>query len=112
MNAVINARVFRFDPQEDQAPRYDNYAVPAEEPMSVLVLLNRIQQELDPALSYRKYCCGLQMCRSCLMKINQKRRFACLTMVDPGQEVIIEPLTYPQGHIKDLITRLEEDCPS
>ena len=108
MNQEITALVFRFDPDQDREPRFDEYHVRAEEEISVLVLLNRIQQEIDHTLSLRIYCCGLQMCGSCLMKINQKKRFACITLVRPGERVSIEPASYPEGHIKDLVVKVED----
>jgi len=79
--------------------------VEAEGEVSVLMLLSRIYHEIDPTLGFRNYCCGLQMCRSCLMKIDHKTQFACLTLVKPGDVVTVEPLTYPDGHIKDLVVR-------
>jgi len=108
MNQSIEALVFRFDPDKDREFHFDEYRVKVEEEISVLILLNRIHNEIDPTLSFRSYCCGLQMCRSCLMKINQKKRYACLTMVTPGEKVIIEPATYPDGHIKDLVVKFAE----
>jgi succinate dehydrogenase/fumarate reductase-like Fe-S protein len=108
MNQEITALVFRFDPDQDKEPRFDEYRLRAEEEVSVLVLLNRIQQEIDHTLSFRSYCCGLQMCGSCLMKINQKKRFACITLVRPGERVAIEPASYPEGHIKDLVVKMED----
>lgn len=104
----ITARIFRYDPDRDAQPRYQEYRVPAEEEISVLVLLNRIQRETDPTLSFRSFCCGLQMCRSCLMKIDHKKRFACLTLVKPGETVTLEPISYPDGHIKDLVTQMTQ----
>ena len=106
MGDTITARVFRFDPDCDREPRYQEYPVPVEEEISVLVLLNRIQQEIDPTLSFRSFCCGLQMCRSCLMRIDGKRRFACITLVKPGARVTVDPLTFPDGHIKDLVVEI------
>jgi succinate dehydrogenase/fumarate reductase-like Fe-S protein len=108
MNQEITALVFRFDPDQDREPRFDEYRVRAEEEVSVLVLLDRIQKEIDQTLSFRSYCCGLQMCGSCLMKINQKKRFACITLVRPGEKVAIEPTSFPEGHIKDLVVKMED----
>jgi succinate dehydrogenase/fumarate reductase-like Fe-S protein len=108
MAETITALVYRFDPDHDTAPRYQEYLVPVMEELSVLVLLNRIQQEIDPTLSFRSYCCGLQMCRSCLMKIDGRRKFACITSVKPGEKVTVEPLTFPEGHIKDLVVRISD----
>ena len=106
MADTITAQVFRYDPDRDREPRYQEYRVPVEEEISVLVLLNRIQQEMDETLSFRSFCCGLQMCRSCLMRMNGKRRFACITLVKPGETVTVDPLTFPDGHIKDLVVEM------
>lgn len=106
MKDYIKALIFRYDPDKDREPHYNEYNVKAEEELSILVLLNRIHNEIDPTLSFRSYCCGLQMCRSCLMKIDHKKMYACLTMVKPGDEVTIEPTTYPEGHVKDLVVKI------
>jgi len=109
MADAITARVFRYDPDQDAEPRFQEYSVTVDDDTSVLVLLNRIQQEMDETLSFRSFCCGLQLCRSCLMRINGKRRFACITLVKPGDQVTVEPLTYPEGHIKDLVASITEE---
>ena len=108
MNTHITANVFRFNPDTDREPFYKKYRVKSDGEMSVLVLLDRIQREIDQTLSFRSFCCGLQMCRSCLMKINHKKKFACLTIVKPGEKVVIEPATYPELHIKDLVVKLAD----
>jgi len=109
MADAITARVFRYDPDRDTGPRFQEYSVPVDDDTSVLVLLNRIQQEMDETLSFRSFCCGLQLCRSCLMRINGKRRFACITLVKPGEIVTIDPLTFPEGHIKDLVVEIGDN---
>jgi succinate dehydrogenase/fumarate reductase-like Fe-S protein len=109
MGDTITAKVFRFDPDYDKEPRYTEYTVPADEEVSVLVLLNRIQQEIDPTLSFRSFCCGLQMCGSCLMRVDGKRRFACITLVKPGARITVDPLTFPAGHIKDLVVEIRDE---
>ncbi len=48
MAEVVTALVFRYDPDHDRQPRYQEYRVDVAEEMSVLVLLNRIQTEIDP----------------------------------------------------------------
>jgi succinate dehydrogenase/fumarate reductase-like Fe-S protein len=108
MAETINVKVFRYDPDRDKEPQYQEYRLPADEEMSVLVLLSRIQQELDGSLSFRNFCCGLQMCRSCLMRVNGKRKFACITLVKPGETLTIDPLTFPERHIKDLVVEIDE----
>jgi succinate dehydrogenase / fumarate reductase, iron-sulfur subunit len=109
MTDTVTAVVFRYDPDLDEQPRYQEYHVRVEEETSVLVLLNRIQRELDETLSFRSFCCGLQLCRSCLMRINGKRRFACITLVKPGEKVTVDPLTFPEAHIKDLVVEMSDD---
>ena len=106
MTRPTKARVFRFDPQRNAEPYYDGYGLELDEPTSVLVLLDRIQRRMDSTLSFRSFCCGLQMCRSCLMKINKTKRYACLVLVEPGDEILIEPVTFPDWHIKDLVVKL------
>ena len=109
MADIITARVFRYDPDRDTEPRFQEYHIPVDDDTSVLVLLNRIQQEMDETLSFRSFCCGLQLCGSCLMRINGKRRFACITLVKPGDTVTVGPLTFPEGHIKDLVVEIGDD---
>jgi succinate dehydrogenase/fumarate reductase-like Fe-S protein len=108
MKREIAAVVFRYDPEKEREPRFQEYRVREKEEVSVLVLLNRIHNEIDPTLSFRSYCCGLQMCRSCLMRIDGKKNFACLTLVRPGETVTLEPVTFPEGHIKDLVVKIKE----
>jgi len=43
------------------------------------------------------------------MKIDHKKKYACLTWVKPGEKVTVEPLTYPAGHIKDLVTQMNQE---
>ena len=108
MDNHITVVVFRFDPDKDAQPYYVEYHVEADRELPVLVLLNRIQNEIDQTLSFRSYCCGLQMCQSCLVKVNQKKQFACLTLAKPGEKVTIDPATYPDFHIKDLVVKFSE----
>ena len=108
MSEPIRAKIFRFDPDRDREPRFQKYSISAEEDTTVLMLLDRIYREQDNTLSFRNYCCGLQMCRSCLMKINHKKKFACLTRIKPGEAVTLEPVSFPDLHIKDLVIQTKE----
>ena len=103
----VRALVFRFDPDKDEKPCYVEYAVNITEETYVIVLLDRIQREMDATLSFRSYCCGLQTCGSCRVRINKVKSFACLTVVKPGDEVVIDPLTFPEDHIKDLVVEVK-----
>lgn len=105
MDKQITLVVFRFDPEKDTQPYFVEYPLDTDREWTVLILLNRIQSEMDQTLSFRSYCCGLQMCRSCLVKINHKRQLACLTLAKPGDRIVIEPATFPENHIKDLVVK-------
>jgi succinate dehydrogenase / fumarate reductase, iron-sulfur subunit len=106
MSDVIIARLFRFDPDRDTEPHYRDYHVAVEGETSALVLLNTIQKEIDPTLSFRSFCCGLQRCGSCLIRINGRKAFACVTTIRPGERVVLEPASYPEDHIKDLVVHM------
>lgn len=108
MGENIRAKIFRFDPDKEKEPHFQEYELSVEGETTVLMLLDRLYKEQDNTLSFRNYCCGLQMCGSCLMKINNKPKFACLTLVKPGEEIILEPLSFPDQHIKDLVVRVKE----
>jgi succinate dehydrogenase / fumarate reductase iron-sulfur subunit len=103
MTPSATLRVFRFDPDVDKKPHFDQYTISVPEPVSVLVLLSRIRQEQDPTLAFRDYSCGLQLCTSCLLMINGKKKFACHELVHGGETLTIEPLYFPNHHVRDLV---------
>lgn len=103
MNKVATLRVFRFDPDTDSEPRFDEFKFTVEQPVSVLVALSRIQKEQDSTLGFRDYSCGLQLCASCLLKINGKKKFACHELVRGGETLTLEPLYFPERHVRDLV---------
>ena len=41
-------KIFRFDPQQDDAPRFQEYRVAVEQTDKILDCLNRIRWEQDP----------------------------------------------------------------
>jgi succinate dehydrogenase/fumarate reductase-like Fe-S protein len=108
MNKVTTLRVFRFDPDSDKEPRFDEYKFTVQEPVSVLVALSRLQKEQDPTLAFRDYSCGLQLCGSCLLKINGKQQVACHQLVRGGETLTLEPLFFPERHVRDLVYIPEE----
>jgi succinate dehydrogenase/fumarate reductase-like Fe-S protein len=107
MSDAITALVFRYDSDGDAEPRNQEYRVPTEEETTVLILLNRIHRGMDQTLSFRSFCCGLQMRRSCVMRIDDKKKFACLTLLRSGQKVTLEPVTFSAAHIKDLVAEMK-----
>ena len=86
-------RVQRFDPERDEKPRYQEYALAVPEGMTVLEALLRIQAEQDGSLAFR-YACRGAVCGSCATVINGHVDLACRTQVRGlGRETItVEPL--------------------
>jgi succinate dehydrogenase / fumarate reductase iron-sulfur subunit len=100
-------KIFRFDPQEDREPRYQEYRIEVEPAERILDCLNRIRWEQDPSLAYRMSCAH-GVCGSDGMKINGVCALACQRLArDYGQgPVLIEPL--PNFRVvKDLIVDLD-----
>ena len=96
----INARVFRFDPQRDSSPHYDEYRLEVEGVTKVLELLDLIYQKYDPTLAYRSSCRSGK-CGVCSVRMNGRAVLACRETVPEGT-ILIEPLDlYPV--LRDLI---------
>ena len=78
------------------------YNIPLDHDMTILQALDYIYRKLDPDLGFKRYCCGVQLCGSCLMMINGHAAYACKTKIEES-EYLLEPL---RGYriIRDLIT--------
>jgi succinate dehydrogenase / fumarate reductase iron-sulfur subunit len=100
-------KVQRFDPEKDDQPRYQEYALDAPEGMTVLEALLRIQAEQDGSLAFR-YACRGAVCGSCAMVIDGQVDLACRTQVRGlGAETItVEPLPHLPV-LKDLVVDME-----
>jgi succinate dehydrogenase / fumarate reductase, iron-sulfur subunit len=99
----MNFRIFRFDPEVDSEPRYQEYVVSAEPGERILDCLNRIKWEQDGTLSYRMSCAH-GVCGSDGMRINGVCALACQKLVKEygGDDVILEPLPFFKV-LKDLM---------
>jgi fumarate reductase iron-sulfur subunit len=106
--ADITLRVSRYRPETDEAPAFQEYAVPLREDWAVLDALNYIKDELDPTLSYR-WSCRMGICGSCGMTVNGEPKLSCGTfLVDhtPGP-ITVEPLrNFPV--IRDLVIEMTD----
>jgi len=95
--------VFRQDASLGIAPHFDIFTVPVDEEdkTTVLEALEYVFMNLDSSLGFRRYCCGLQSCNSCLMEIDGKAAPACHTLVEGGRTTHVKPL---EGKVaRDLI---------
>jgi succinate dehydrogenase / fumarate reductase iron-sulfur subunit len=106
MQMQVKLRIFRYNPEVDKRPHYENYTVEAELTDQVLDLLNKVKWDQDGTLSYRRSCAH-GICGSDAMRINGVNRLACKVLVrDVGTRITIEPiLGLPV--IKDLIVDME-----
>lgn len=85
----VTARIFRFDPASDAAPRFETYRVPYTKWMRVLEVLTYISEELGGDLAHRWFCAN-RMCGTCAVRVNDREVLACWEPVEP--EMTIEPL--------------------
>ncbi len=100
-------RIFRFDPQQEASPRFQEYLVRVEPIDKILDCLNRIRWEQDPSLSFRMSCAH-GICGSDGMRINGVCTLACqrLTKNYPDDPITIEPLPNLRV-VKDLVVDIE-----
>jgi len=100
-------RIYRYNPEQDAAPHYQDYDV-ALEPTDRMLLdaLMRLRQQ-DDTLSFRKSC-REGVCGSDAMNINGKNGLACLTNMRtlPGV-VVLKPLP-GLPVIRDLIVDMTQ----
>ena len=102
---LVKLKIFRFDPQKDKEPYYQNFEIEADPLDRILDCLNRIRWEQDPTLSFR-WSCGHGVCGSDGMRINGICGLPCQKLVRNFiEEILIEPLPVFKV-VKDLIVDL------
>lgn len=103
----VTLRIFRYNPETDDKPRYDTFTVEAEPTDRVLDLMEYIKDYHDGTLAYRRSCAH-GVCGSDSMRINGVNRLACKVLVqDLGKsKITVEPML---GFtvLKDLIVDME-----
>lgn len=104
---LIYLKVFRFDPQTEKAPHYDNFELQAEPTDRVLDLLEKVRNEHDATLGLRRSCAH-GVCGSDAMRINGKNALACKKLVRDlnSDHITIEPLLGLKV-IRDLIVDMK-----
>jgi succinate dehydrogenase / fumarate reductase iron-sulfur subunit len=100
---VKRFRIYRFDPDAGENPRYDTFELDLDDtgPM-VLDALIKIKSEQDSTLTFRRSC-REGICGSCSMNINGRNGLACTTAIEDYKgEVRITPLPHMEV-VKDLV---------
>ena len=101
---LCSVKIFRYDPEVDSAPRYDEYRVPYLQ-RTVLDVLRDIFENHDSTIAFR-WGCGKGRCRGCVMSVNENPALACMKLAE--KEMKIEP--HPKFKvIKDLIVEFEDE---
>ena len=95
----VSARIYRYDPATESAPRYETFAVPLEKEMRVLDVLDYVAENCGADLGYRWFC-GVKRCGMCGLTVNGKAVLACWERATPS--MIIEPLPN-MPVIRDLV---------
>lgn len=106
-NALIQYKVFRYDPFINSEPWVQLYFIANESHSSMLLdNLFYLKNEKDESLSYRRSC-REGICGSCAMNINGENALACLYIMKEHLNVLNnEVRIFPLPHmpvVKDLI---------
>jgi len=103
----IELEVLRYDPEKDEAPRFQRYSVPCKSDWVVLDALNHVKAQQDPTLTYR-WSCHMAVCGSCGMMINGEPKLACKAFLRNYTGVIrVEPLAHFPIE-RDLVTVIDD----
>jgi len=109
-NVLVTAiKVYRFDPDVDTEPHYDEWDLPVEPGRTVLDLLHEIHYFRDPTLSFRRSCRSA-ICGSCAMSMNGRTGLSCNTQAKPLLDrdgyLVVEPMKNLPV-LKDLVSDME-----
>ena len=108
MNDLITLEVFRYKPDENTEPFFQNYEIPLKKEWVILDALNYVKDHLKGTLSFR-WSCRMGICGSCGMMVNGKPVLTCNTFVEkfsPGP-IRIEPLeNFPV--VRDLVIEMSD----
>ncbi len=103
----ITLRIFRYNPEKDKKPHYENFKLEAEATDRILDLLEYIKSYHDGTLTFRRSCAH-GVCGSDAMRINGVNRLACKVLVQDlnRKKITIEPLLGFRVY-KDLLVDME-----
>lgn len=99
---LATVRIFRFDPEVDATPRYDEFKVPYQG-YTVLDVIRYIYENLDSTFAFRWACNG-GFCRACVVSVNGEPALACNRPAEASMK--LDP--HPRFRLmKDLLVDLE-----
>jgi hypothetical protein len=104
----VDLRILRYDPERDETPHWEAYAVECDPKMDrVLDLLHRVKYEQDGSLTFRRSCAH-GVCGSDAMLINGRNRLACKLRVEQlgKRRITVAPLP-GLPVIKDLVVDMD-----
>ncbi len=102
----VTLRIRRYNPEADEAPHWEQYAVSAEPTDRVLDLLHQVKWYQDGTLTFRRSCAH-GVCGSDSMLINGRNRLACEYLVrDAGTNISVEAMR-GMPVVKDLLVDMD-----
>ncbi|MFB6282883.1 MAG: succinate dehydrogenase/fumarate reductase iron-sulfur subunit [Halobacteria archaeon] len=99
--------VFRYIPEEDDEPHFENYEIDWEDGMTVLDGLMEIRDRIDSSLTVR-HSCRMARCGSDALYINGTQRLGCNTQIQDleTRPVKVEPLPHFDV-VRDLVVDMD-----
>ncbi len=103
----ITLKIFRFNPEKDKEPHFDNFTLDVDPSDRILDVLEQVRGYMDGTLGYRRSCAH-GVCGSDAMRINGRNYLACKILIRDlkTSEINIEPIMGLKV-IKDLIVDME-----
>jgi succinate dehydrogenase/fumarate reductase-like Fe-S protein len=107
MEKVIRVSIRREGTATGKTPRVQIYEVETKGGMTILEILEKIYQQMDATIAYRRYRCGRRICRSCEVKLDGRIVRGCATLLSPGESYLLEPAR-PSSLIRDLVFEFDK----
>ena len=103
---IKKIHIYRWDPDKKENPKIDTFEVDIKKcGNKVLDILNKIKNEIDPSLTYRRSCAH-GVCGSCAMNVDGINTLSCMkSHKDINGDINIYPLPHLKV-IKDLVADL------
>jgi len=104
--SIKKINIYRWSPEKNKNPTIDTFEVNlAQCGNKVLDILNKIKNEIDPTLTYRRSCAH-GVCGSCAMNVDGINTLSCMkSHKDINGDINIYPLPHLKV-IKDLVADL------